>query len=145
MSWLRCEKSRTMSNGGFGETAWLVTIETVIVTSVSPSAGARAASSAPMLPDAPTRLSTTTGWPSTPARRAATVRVVRSLPPPAANGEIQRTGRSGCEGWAGCAAAGTTNSAAATLQGIAQAVAQIERLIVSFGVSSEWVEYIAGP
>ena len=47
--------------------------------SVWPSAGALAAISAPMLPDAPARLSITTGWPSESPRRLPTAR--HSRPP----------------------------------------------------------------
>jgi hypothetical protein len=48
-----------------------------------------------MLPEAPMRLSTITGWPASSLTRCATIRVVRSAPPPGAKGEIQRSGFAG--------------------------------------------------
>jgi len=55
----------------------------------------RATASAPMLPPAPPRLSTTTGWPSALDIRSATRRPTMSALPPGANGTIRWIGRSG--------------------------------------------------
>src|SRR6218665_2315832 len=52
------------------------------ISSVWPSAGARAAASAPMLPPAPPRLSTTTCWPSCSPSLRATITPITSLAPP---------------------------------------------------------------
>jgi hypothetical protein len=48
--------------------------------------------SAPITPPAPPRLSTTTGLPSLSESFCAIVRAVKSVPPPAANGTINRIG-----------------------------------------------------
>src|SRR5215471_15386778 len=45
-----------------------------------------------MIPDAPARFSTTTGWPSALESLSATGRADTSLAPPGGNGTIQRTG-----------------------------------------------------
>src|SRR5215471_19916381 len=62
---------------------------------VLPSGLARATTWLPMLPDAPGRFSTTTGWPSRGARRSATKRAIMSGPPAGVNGTIRRIGWSG--------------------------------------------------
>src|SRR5918997_4473322 len=64
-------------------------------SSVWPSGRAFATSSAPRVPPAPARFSTTTGWPSTSAIRAAASRAWRSEEVPAAKGTTMRTGGSG--------------------------------------------------
>src|SRR5688572_1160741 len=71
----------------------------VAISSVYPSGGAFAASSTPMLPFAPPRLSITNCCPRLVPSLSAMVRVVTSTPPPAANGTIHRTGFTGhvCE------------------------------------------------
>src|SRR6185369_6945484 len=48
-----------------------------------------------MLPPAPTRFSTTTGWPRRSARFVATMRAVRSVPPPGGKPTSMRTGLAG--------------------------------------------------
>src|SRR5687768_217319 len=63
--------------------------------SVYPSGLARAASSVPIRPLAPPRLSTTTGWPQPSESFCATVREMMSVPPPGGNGTMRRTGRLG--------------------------------------------------
>ena len=55
------------------------------ITKVYPSGAARATASAPTLPFAPTRFSTTTGWPRLSESFCATTRAARSEPPPAGN------------------------------------------------------------
>src|ERR1044071_9647034 len=62
---------------------------------VYPSAGARAAASAPTVPPAPERFSTTTGWPRASCKPVAVMRVMMSTAPPGGNGEMKRTGREG--------------------------------------------------
>src|SRR5438477_437547 len=64
-------------------------------SSVYPSGSARYAASAPMLPAAPGRLSTITGWPHFSASFSATMRGIRSALPPAGNGTMMRTGFAG--------------------------------------------------
>src|SRR5688572_16154849 len=59
---------------------------------VYPSGSERAATSAPIAPPAPGRLSTTTGWPKDSETRVPIIRPSRSVPPPGANGEIMRMG-----------------------------------------------------
>src|SRR5436309_8547301 len=60
--------------------------------SVYPSGSARNTASAPMLPAAPGRLSTITGWPHFSLNFSATMRGIRSALPPAGNGTTMRTG-----------------------------------------------------
>src|SRR6478609_4338684 len=62
---------------------------------VYPSAGARAAASAPTVPPAPERFSTTTGWPRASCKPVAVMRVMTSTAPPGGNGLMKRTGREG--------------------------------------------------
>ena len=64
-------------------------------SSVWPSGVARAAASAAMLPPAPGRFSTTTGWPSRSPAPGRPARAVTSVLPPAAKPTIRRIGRSG--------------------------------------------------
>jgi hypothetical protein len=45
-----------------------------------------------MLPEAPGRFSTTTGWPSLGDRRSATKRAMKSGPPAGVNGTTSRIG-----------------------------------------------------
>jgi hypothetical protein len=65
---------------------------------VRPSGAARAAASAAIMPLAPARFSTSTGWPR-PGRRqpSATSRAIRSPVPPAAKPTRMRAGRSGAQ------------------------------------------------
>src|SRR6266851_7652319 len=56
--------------------------------SVVPSGVARAATMPPMVPPAPPRLSTTTGWPRSSPTCAATGRAKMSFEPPGGNGTI---------------------------------------------------------
>ena len=67
----------------------------VVINSVWPSAGERIIVSAPMVPLAPARLSTTMAWPSASARIWPTVRATTSVALPAVNGTMKRTGRFG--------------------------------------------------
>src|SRR5688572_24506424 len=67
----------------------------LLTSMVCPSAGALAASSVPIVPPAPPRLSTTTGTPRASLSRCATMRPTISLPPPGGNGTMKRTGRLG--------------------------------------------------
>src|SRR5262245_21008902 len=62
---------------------------------VAPSGAALAMASAPILPLAPARLSTTTCWPSRPESLCAMMRATMSVLLPAGNGTIRRIGRSG--------------------------------------------------
>ena len=62
---------------------------------VYPSGAAAAASSAPICPPAPPRLSTTTCWPMSCESGWLMERARRSLPPPGGNGTIIRIGRVG--------------------------------------------------
>jgi len=55
------------------------------ITNVYPSGAERATASAPTLPFAPTRFSTTTGCPKPSESFCATTRAARSEPPPAGN------------------------------------------------------------
>src|SRR5690606_13379602 len=57
-----------------------------------------------MLPLAPGRFSTTTGWPSLPGRCADNWRAIRSIPVPGVNGTIRVMGRSGQAAWLAAAA-----------------------------------------
>src|SRR3954470_11325991 len=63
--------------------------------SVYPSGSARNTASAPMLPAAPGRLSTITGWPHFSDSFSATMRGMRSALPPAGNGTTIRTAFAG--------------------------------------------------
>src|SRR5882762_2932475 len=64
-------------------------------TSVWPSGALLATCSVPMLPEAPGRFSTTTGWPRRAPSRSVTARALVSVTPPAAKGTTNRTGRDG--------------------------------------------------
>jgi hypothetical protein len=68
-------KSATGSYGSFASrltlTAWVPTLP---ITRVWPSGADFATASAPMLPPAPVRFSTTTGWPQASVRRAPRMR-----------------------------------------------------------------------
>src|SRR3954462_14273214 len=65
----------------------------VVSSSVVPSGADFATASAPILPPAPVRFSTITGWPSCSDILAATIRPTVSTAPPAANGTTIRIGR----------------------------------------------------
>src|SRR5712691_2132514 len=67
---------------------------------VCPSAGDLAASSMPIIWPAPGRLSTTNCWPSDSESLCATERAMMSVPPPAAEGTMKRTGFAGYAVWA---------------------------------------------
>src|SRR5258708_8804049 len=89
-------KSRKVSNGIFANTWGLITIvPSKPSTRVGPSGALLATCSVPMLPEAPGRFSTTTGWPRRAPSRSATVRALVSVTPPAAKGTTSRTGRDG--------------------------------------------------
>src|SRR5262249_61541600 len=76
---------------------------------VVPSGWARATPGLPMLPEAPGRFPTTTGWPRRGASRSATKRAIMSGPPAGVNGTTSRID------WSGQAnAAGAANRLAAT-------------------------------
>src|SRR5260221_922313 len=62
---------------------------------VYPSGAASRAVSMPILPPAPARLSTTTDWPKLALNFCAMMRPMVSIPPPGANGTINRIGRVG--------------------------------------------------
>ena len=66
-----------------------------IIVSVYPSGGDFAAISTPIVPFAPGRLSTITGWPQACVNFCAIARAVRSVPPPATKGTIKRMGLEG--------------------------------------------------
>src|SRR4051794_17158559 len=67
----------------------------VVSSSVVPSGADFATASAPILPPAPVRFSTITGWPRCSDILAATMRPTVSTAPPAANGTTIRIGRFG--------------------------------------------------
>src|SRR5687768_11444741 len=73
----------------------------VHIISVYPFAADFAAISAPMLPPAPARLSTTICWPSSSDSGGASARETKSTPLPCEDGAINRMGLLGY----GCAAA----------------------------------------
>jgi len=64
--------------------------------------------SAPILPAAPARFSTTTGWPSRFCKPSATMRVTVSTPPPAGTQTMILIGRLGYLAAASCADAADT-------------------------------------
>ena len=72
----------------------MVRLPLIISPTVWPSP-AWATASAPMLPPAPTRLSTTTGWPSAFSSGSASARAVRSGDEPAGKPTTMRSGRVG--------------------------------------------------
>ena len=88
-------KSRCVSNGSFWRSSGVITKVAAIISSVWPSAGARATASVPRMVLAPGRFSTSTGWPKVSAARGAIERLNRSSTPPAGNGTISRTGLDG--------------------------------------------------
>ena len=73
----------------------MVRMPAELMSSVWPSGSARATASAPTLPPAPGRFSTTNGWPSARLSRSPTARASTSASPPGANGATMRTGRLG--------------------------------------------------
>src|SRR5205823_145772 len=60
---------------------------------------------APMVPAAPGRLSTTTGWPSSSLNPGTRVRAMMSVAPPGARPTMRRTGFDGYEEDEGCPSA----------------------------------------
>src|SRR5262245_34681223 len=90
----------------------------LIISAVYPSLGARATASAAVVPPAPTRFSTTTGWPRISESGCATMRAAMSVPPPAPK---PTTIRIGCFGQScakrseGCATIEMTNAVSAAL------------------------------
>src|SRR5688572_18954835 len=62
-----------------------------------------------MLPAAPERFSTTTGWPSGPCARSAIRRAKMSVEPPGANGTIRRSGFDGYCAFTGKATSANTS------------------------------------
>lgn len=62
---------------------------------VWPSGFARATSAAAIVPAAPALFSTTTGCPSSTVNRAPSLRAIKSVEAPGANGTSNRIGRSG--------------------------------------------------
>ena len=62
---------------------------------VCPSGSALATAPTPSVPPAPTRFSTTIGWPSCAESCSATVRATMSVPLPAVNGMMIRIGFDG--------------------------------------------------
>ena len=65
------------------------------INSVCPSGFALIAAPAPIMPPAPARFSTTTGWPRISLMTGATARAVTSTLPPAENGTMIRIGSLG--------------------------------------------------
>src|SRR4051812_4533663 len=86
------------------------------ITSVCPSAGARATISQPITLLAPERLSTTKGWPSLAESLSATMRPSTSSVPPGAKGTTKRTGRSGYAALASVAASSEQQRAKRTVR-----------------------------
>src|SRR4051812_25305134 len=94
--------------------------------SVYPSGSERNTASAPMLPAAPGRLSTITGWPHFSVSFSATRRGIRSALPPAGNGTMMRTGFAGHS----CAwTAAATNRAAASRSLMPSSEPPVERCV----------------
>ncbi len=87
-------KSFSMSNGSL-LSAGLLACDEKAMSSVWPSGALLATSSAPMLPEAPVRFSTTTGWAQRSPSFCATRRAMMSVPPPGAKPTTMRTGRAG--------------------------------------------------
>src|SRR5258708_3646114 len=82
------------------------------ITSVYPSGGDFATAFAPRLPDAPGRLSTTTGWPHISASLGPMVRARMSMPVPGENGTTILTGCVGHDcAWAADAASASSAAA----------------------------------
>jgi hypothetical protein len=92
MSWMETSAIGTKRSGSklsLAYIAWFTTIGAGCVKSrVWPSAGALYTASAPMLPAAPERFSTVTGWPNLSRSLSATTRASRSVPPPGTNGTM---------------------------------------------------------
>ena len=63
-----------------------------LTSSVEPSGAARTTASVPVLPEAPGRLSTTTGRPRRSESFGPTVRAMRSMPVPGVKGTMSRIG-----------------------------------------------------
>src|SRR6266849_2691265 len=80
---------------------------------VYPSGELLATNSTPMVPAAPARFSTTTGWPNACVSRSAAKRAVMSFEPPGAKGTIHRIGFEG-HPWASDELAATASSRAGT-------------------------------
>src|SRR5262245_63895206 len=90
----------------------------LIISAVVPSLGARATASAAVVPPAPTRFSTTTGWPRISESGCATMRAAMSVPPPAPKPSTMRIGcfgQSCAKRSKGCATIEMTNAASAAL------------------------------
>ena len=88
-------KSFTASYESLRCSAGICTCVVMVKRAVWPSFGVRATAAAPMVPLAPTRLSTTTGLPQPVPSSCATSRAMLSVMPPAGKGTTSVTG---CEG-----------------------------------------------
>src|SRR5882672_11293948 len=83
------------SNGmSFCSTALTTCAPTTIATTW-PSGGDLTITSVPMMPFAPGRFSTSTCWPHVSCMRAASARLMMSVPPPGVYGTMMRTGLDG--------------------------------------------------
>ncbi|CFN75313.1 Uncharacterised protein [Bordetella pertussis] len=85
-------KSLTGSKGRLSCTAGRMPNWLLEMSSVCPSGLDLATSCVPMMPPAPARLSTTTGWPSMAESRSENARAARSVPPPGPVGTTRVTG-----------------------------------------------------
>ena len=89
-------KSSTPSKGMSRiKAAFIACVLIVANSSAWPSGAARATAAEPILPEAPERFSTTTGWPSAWRSGSARVRARMSVDPPGAQGTVMVTGRFG--------------------------------------------------
>ena len=88
-------KSRRGSYGSSPARAALYAWALVLISSVYPSGGACATSAGAAVLPAPGWFSTIAGWPHAAASLLARARAMTSTPPPAPNGSMIRTGRSG--------------------------------------------------
>src|SRR5690606_20678335 len=103
-------RSRTGSKLICGYRLRFITSVFTLTSSVLPSGAARTTASVPMLPEAPARLSTTTGRLRRSDRRGPSVRAIKSMPVPGVKGTISRSGPS--LGWAAATPAVLSSKAA---------------------------------
>ncbi len=99
----------------FGDTLYT---EFDAISSVCPSGGDLATISPPIMPPAPGRLSTTTGWPSSSLRPGATARALISTLPPGANGTTIRMGLTGKVCACACTQSASANAGKNILMGL---------------------------
>ena len=120
-------RSRTGSNPACGYRLRFITSVFTLTSKVLPSGAARTTASVPMLPEAPTRFSTTTGRLRRSESLGPTVRAIRSMPVPGVKGTIRRKGCS--PPGAGACACATPDAASRAMASQCRRVCDVKRFM----------------